>query len=49
MAESSLIPEPDEAAISFIQSQRFNTNRAGTPFDLRVRFRLHDQLLAGVK
>lgn len=48
VAESSLIPELDEAAISFIQSQRFNTNCAGTPFDLRVRFRLHDQLLAGV-
>jgi TonB family protein len=48
VAESSLVPELDAAAIRFIQAQRFNTNCPGTSFDLRVRFRLRDQLLAGV-
>jgi TonB family protein len=48
VAESSLVPELDAAAIRFIQAQRFNTNCAGASFDLRVRFRLRDQLPAGV-
>ncbi len=48
VAESSLIPELDAAAISFVQSQHINTNCPGSHYDLRVRFRLHDQLLAGV-
>jgi TonB family protein len=46
VVESSLVPQLDAAALRFISEQRFETNCPGTQFDVLVRFRLRDQVLA---
>lgn len=44
VAESSLVPELDAAALRFLADQRFNTKCPGTRYDLRMRFALRDQI-----
>lgn len=47
MAESSLMPPLDAAALKFIRDQEFRTNCPGTQFDVLMRFKLQDQIVAG--
>jgi TonB family protein len=47
IAESSLVPLLDEAALRFIRDQDFRTNCPGQRFDVLMRFKLRDQVLAG--
>ena len=44
IAESSLIPVLDQAAMRFVADQLFRTNCAGHPYDLQMRFRVHERL-----
>jgi TonB family protein len=44
VAESSLVPELDAAALEFIADQRFTTRCPGTRFDMRIRFQLRTQV-----
>jgi len=46
VAESSLVPELDAAALKFIAAQRFKTACPGTRFDVRIRFRLRTQIVS---
>lgn len=45
VAESSLVPALDAAALKFVADQRFTTKCPGTRFDMRMRFELRDQHL----
>jgi TonB family protein len=45
VAESSLVPELDTAALKFIADQRFTTPCPGTRFDVRIRFQLRTQIV----
>lgn len=44
VAESSLVPELDTAALRFIADQRFTTPCPGTRFDVRIRFQLRTKV-----
>ena len=44
VAESSLVPELDAAALEFLADQRFTTRCPGTRFDMRIRFQLRTQV-----
>ena len=46
VAESSLQPMLDGAALKFIRDQEFRTNCPGTQFDVLMRFKLRDQVVA---
>jgi TonB family protein len=46
VAESSLVPLLDEAALRFIRDQDFRTNCPGGRYDLLMRFKLRDQVAA---
>jgi TonB family protein len=46
VAESSLHPVLDGAALKFVRDQEFLTNCAGNQFDVLVRFKLRDQVVA---
>jgi TonB family protein len=45
VAESSLSPLLDTAAVRFISDQRFKNSCPGTRYDLRMRFELRDRYL----
>jgi TonB family protein len=45
VAESSLVPLLDTAALRFVTDQRFTTSCPGTRFDMRMRFELRDRFL----
>ena len=45
VAESSLVPALDAAALKFVADQRFTTKCPGTRFDMRMRFELRDRYL----
>ncbi len=46
VAESSLVPELDAAALRFIKDQLFTTNCPDQRYDLLMRFKLRDEALA---
>jgi len=46
IAESSLVPSLDEAGRKFIADQMFSTNCPGNRFDIVMRFKLRDQVVA---
>ena len=48
VAESSLVPDLDAAAVKFISDQQFTTACPGKTFDMRVRFRLHELRAGGL-
>jgi TonB family protein len=45
VAESSLVPMLDAAALRFIRDQEFRTSCPGTRFDVLMRFKLRDEIV----
>jgi TonB family protein len=49
VAESSLVPLLDDAALRFIRDQDFRTNCPGQRFDVLMRFKLREEVMAGAR